>query len=284
MRHLRGWLLCLASMQASAALAAEPAHEHASEEQADHTAHTSQSAAAGQLPRTPVPPVTAADRMAALPPQGGKPAHDNGMQAFVLADRLEAWDSDAGPGFAWQGEGWIGTDLDRAWLRSSGEHQGGRIATAEVEVLYGRSIAAWWDLVGGVRHEFRPGEARSYLAAGIQGLSPQNFAVEATAYLRNDQVAARFETSWQLLFTNRLILQPHLQLQWLGEDEPQRSLGSGLATLEAGLRLRYEIRRRLAPYAGVAYQRALGETGDLRRVAGEDVDDLRLLAGIRLWF
>lgn len=222
--------------------------------------------------------------MAALPPEGGEPAHDNGIHSFMLADRLEAWHSDADSGFAWQGEGWIGTDVDRAWLRSSGEHQGGRISAAEVEVLYGRGIAAWWDLVGGVRHEFRPGDARSFLALGIQGVAPHNFGIEATAYLRDGQSAASFEATYQLLFTNRLILQPHLQLQWFAEDEPQRGIGSGLATLEADLRLRYEIVRRLAPYAGIGYQRALGETRGFRRNAGGDVDELRLVAGIRMWF
>lgn len=281
MRSLRGWLLCLAWLQALPALAAEPAHGQATEWHADHASHD---AGSGQLPRTPIPPVTAADRIAALPPQGGAPAHDNGVHAFMLADRLEAWDSDAGSGFAWQGEGWIGTDLHRLWLRSSGEHHDARIAAAEVEVLYGHSIAAWWDLVAGVRHDFRPGDARSFLALGIQGLAPQNFEVEATAYVGDGQITARVETTYQLLFTNRLILEPHLQLQWFGEDEPQRGIGSGLASLEAGLRLRYEVRRRLAPYAGVGYQRALGETGNLRGDTGESIDDLRLVAGIRTWF
>ncbi|MDQ2642163.1 MAG: copper resistance protein B [Pseudomonadota bacterium] len=283
MSRAHGWLLCLAWMAAWPVLPAEPEHDpdHASgDEHADHASH----AAAGSLPRTPIAPITAADRIAALPPKGGEPAHDNSIHTFMLVDRLERWDSDAGSGFAWQAEGWIGTDLHRAWLRSSGEDHGGRTEAAEMEVLYGRSIAAWWDLVGGVRHDFRPGGARSFLALGVQGLAPQNVAVEATAYLRDGQIAARLETTYQLLFTNRLILQPHLELQWFGEDEPQRGIGSGLATLEAGMRLRYEIVRRFAPYAGIGYHRALGETGDLRREAGEDADDLRLVAGIRMWF
>lgn len=287
MSRSQGWLRCLAwllTWPALPALSAEPAHdpEHASG--AGHSDHASHAGAAGQLPRTPIPPITAADRMAALPPQSGEPAHDNNIHAFVLADRMEAWDSDSSSGFAWQAEGWIGTDLHRAWLRSSGEHQGGRIGAAEVEVLYGRGIAAWWDLVGGVRHELRPGDGRSFLVVGIQGLAPQNFEMEATAWLRDGQIAARFETTYQLLFTNRLILQPHLQLQWFAENEPLRGIGSGLATLEGGLRLRYEVVRRFAPYAGIGYQRAFGETGSLRRDAGDDIGELRLVAGVRMWF
>lgn len=284
MSRAPGWLLLLAGMLAACpALSAEPAHDPSQASGNEHADHASHAAAAGQLPRTPIPAITDADRAAALPPEGGEPAHDNGIHAFMLADRVEAWNSDTGSGFAWQGEGWIGTDLHRAWVRSSGEYHD-RLEAAEVEVLYGRGIAAWWDLLVGLRHEFRPADARSFLALGIQGLAPQNFGIEATAYLRDGQVAARFETSYQLLFTNRLILQPHLELDWFGEDEPQRGIGSGLATLEAGLRLRYEIQRRFAPYAGIAWQRALGETGELRRGAGDDVDDLRLVAGIRMWF
>ena len=284
MRQPRVWLLCLAWALALPALPAAPAQgpqQGGGEDHADHAAHE---AGAEQSPRTPIPALSEADRIAARTPQGGEPAHDNRIHAFVLADEVEAWDSDAGSGFAWQGEGWIGTDLNRAWLRSRGEHQDGSITAAELEVLYGRSIATWWDLVGGVRHDFRPGDARSFLALGIRGLAPYNFEVDATAYVGDGQVAARLEAGYQLLFTNRLILQPHAQLQWFGEEEAQRGIGAGLATLETGLRLRYEIVRRFAPYVGAGYERALGATARLRRGAGEDVAELRLVAGVRMWF
>ena len=126
MSRAHGWLLCLAWMAAWPVLPAEPDDDPdpaSGDEHADHASH----AAAGSLPRTPIPPITAADRIAALPPKGGEPAHDNSIHTFMLVDRLERWDSDAGSGFAWQAEGWIGTDLHRAWLRSSGEDHGGRV-------------------------------------------------------------------------------------------------------------------------------------------------------------
>ncbi len=284
MRQPRTWLLCLAWALAWPALPAAPAQDpdHAAgESHADHAAHE---AGGAQLPRTPIPPLSEADRLAARTPQGGEPAHDNRIHSFLLADQLEVRDPDAVSGFAWQGEGWIGTDLHRVWLRSSGERHDGRIAAAELEVLYGRSIAVWWDLVGGVHQDFRPGDARSLLALGLQGLAPHNIEVEATAYLGDGQVAGRLEVGYQLLFTNRLILQPHLQLEWFSEEESQRGIGAGFATLETGLRLRYELVRRFAPYVGAGYERALGATGRLRRSAGEEVDDLRLVAGVRMWF
>jgi copper resistance protein B len=48
--------------------------------------------------------------------------------------------------------------------------------------------------------------------------------------------------------------------------------------------LRYEFNRKLAPYVGIVYERALGDTADLRRLDGDDVDDTRVVAGLRVWF
>jgi copper resistance protein B len=61
-------------------------------------------------------------------------------------------------------------------------------------------------------------------------------------------------------------------------------IGEGLSDLEIGLRLRYEIRREVAPYLGVSWSKRFGESADLARAAGEDVDEIAYVAGFRLWF
>ncbi|MEQ7780284.1 copper resistance protein B [Xanthomonas hortorum] len=252
----------------------------------DHAAmgHGAKTAAATE-PGTPIPVVTDEDRAAAVPPPNDHPVHDNTIQHYVLLNRLEAWNADPGTGLAWEGQGWIGTDRNRLWLRSEGERADGRTEAADLEVLYGRSIATWWDLVAGIRHDFKPGDSQSFVAIGVQGLAPQKFEVEATAYVgERGQTAARFEAEYELLLTNRLILQPLVEVNLFGKDDPARGIGSGLSTAEAGLRLRYEFTRQFAPYIGVVYERAFGGTADLRRAEGEDINDTRVVAGFRIWF
>jgi copper resistance protein B len=236
-------------------------------------------------PITPIPALTDADRAAAVPPQGGHPVHDNSIQSYTLFNRLETWDADNGAALEWEGQAWIGTDLNRLWLRSEGERVDGRTESADIEVLYGRSVATWWDVVAGIRHDFKPGAPEDFAAIGVIGLAPYKFEVEATVYIgQSGQTAARLEAEYETLLTNRLILQPLVEVNLYGKDDPQRGIGSGLSTLETGLRLRYEFTRRFAPYIGVVREQAFGRTADLRREEGIPSNDTRLVAGIRIWF
>ena len=214
----------------------------------------------------------------------GHESRGNDVHSFLLLDRLEYQSSDPDNGFAWEARGWLGTDLDRLWLRSDAVRVNGAFEAADAELFYGRSVSTWWDVLGGVRQDFRPGEARTWVALGMQGLAPQRFEIAATAYVGSGRTAARFETGYRLLFTNRLILQPRLDLWLYGKDDAARGLGSGLSTAEFGLRLRYEFTRRFAPYVGVEFERAMGDTASLRRVAGVPVTDTRVVLGLRTWF
>lgn len=250
----------------------------------DHSAMAGMTMAPTE-PITPIPVLTDADRAAARPPPGGHTVHDNSIHSYWLLDRLEAWDADEGTAMAWEAVSWIGTDLDRIWLRSEGERVDGMTESADVEVLYGRSIARWWDVVAGVRHDFGQGPSQTFAAVGVQGLAPYKFEVEATAYVgQSGQTAARFEVEYDTLLTNRLILQWLVETEVYGKDDPQRGIGSGLSTAEAGLRLRYEFTRQFAPYVGIVRERAFGTTADYRQLDGEDVDDTRFVAGLRIWF
>lgn len=233
----------------------------------------------------PIPTITDADRAAAFPPLQHHMQHASEINHFVLFNRLEAFDGDHGRGEAWEGQAWIGGDLNRLWLRSEGERAGGHTESADLEVLYGRSVSPWWDVVAGLRHDFKPGPPQTWAAFGVQGLAPYMLEVSATAYVgKSGRTAANIEVEYELLLTNRLILQPLLEADIHGKDDPQRGIGSGLSTVEAGLRLRYEFTRRFAPYIGVVHERALGGTADLRRAAGEPTDDSFVVAGIRFWF
>ncbi|BCT93888.1 copper resistance protein B [Lysobacter helvus] len=238
----------------------------------------------GEL-RTPIPALTDADREAARPTEHHHAEHDNTVHSKVLFNRLEAFDADHGNGLAWEGQAWIGTDTDKVWLRSEGERVDDRTESADLEVMYGRPIARWWDVVGGVRHDFKPGKSQDWAAIGLVGIAPYKFEVEATAYVgASGRTAARIEAEYEVLLTNRLILQPLVEANFNGKDDERRGVGSGLSTMEAGLRLRYEVHRKFAPYIGVVYERAFGDTADFRRALGEDKSDTRIVVGVRVWF
>lgn len=236
-------------------------------------------------PVTPIPPLTDADREAARPPALGHTVHDNSIQRYLLLNRLEAWNADPGTGLGWEAQGWIGTDLDRLWLRSEGERVDGSLERADLEVLYGRSVSRWWDVVAGVRQDFGAGPSQTFAAVGVQGFAPYKFDIEATAYIgQSGQTAARFEAEYDTLLTNRLILQWQAEADLYGRDDARRGIGSGLSTIEAGVRLRYEFTRQFAPYIGIARERAFGGTADFRRGEGESINDTRVVAGLRIWF
>ena len=248
----------------------------------DHGAH-----AASAMPREPIPVLTDADRAAAFPVlHSHDMSHGSTLHSLVLFNRLEAWDADPGTGQAWEAQAWIGGDINRLWLRSKGERERGSTSASNLEVLYGRSVSPWWDVVAGIRHDFTPGTSQSWAAFGLQGMAPYMFEISATAYLgESGQVAANLEVEYELLLTNRLILQPVLEFDFNSKDDPSRQVGSGLGKAEAGLRLRYELsNRRLAPYVGIAHERMFGRTADLHRAHGEGVRDTRVVAGIRFWF
>lgn len=235
--------------------------------------------------RTPIPPLTDADRAAVYNAPGGHEVHDSALNSFFIFEKLEWQDADDGSALNWEAQGWIGGDVDRLWLRTEGERTNGKTEEAEVHALWGHAISPWWDLVGGVRQDFKPGDPQTWAAFGIQGLALYNFEAKATAYLgEGGQTAARLEGDYDILLTNKLILQPTAELNFYGKNDPQRGVGSGLSESEVGLRLRYEIRPQFAPYVGVTWNRTYGKTADYAREEGEDNSEARLVVGVRVWF
>lgn len=264
-----------------------PAAPRAADEPAQHHAHESPDGdRAGATQGPSMPPLTDADRAAAFPAElGGHPAHDHVIRGFALAEKFEWRDGHAGGAPVWDVSGWLGGDIDRLWFRSDGHVVGGAVDEADLELLWGHAVSPWWDVVLGVRQDFAPGTARTWAAFGVQGLAPQWFEVQLTGYVGEyGQVAVQLQTDYDLLLTNRLILQPRVDVTAYTQDETSREIGSGVSNVAFGARLRYEFRREFAPYLGFEWARALGDTGDFARAAGRQVEDTRLVAGIRFWF
>jgi copper resistance protein B len=250
----------------------------------DHSAHQNPPEQKEYPPG--IPPITDQDREAAFPKLDGQhTVHDDDVHYYVLFDQLEWQTGDGLSGANWDTNGWIGKDVNRFWFRTEGDSEAGELDDAQAHALYGRAIHRWWDLVAGVRQDFGPGPARTWAAVGIQGLAPYWFEVEATAYVgESGRTHFRFETEYELLLTNRLILQPQVEIEIYGKSDPERRIGAGLSSLDTGLRLRYEFRREFAPYVGVTWNRKFFGTGDLAEAAGEETSAARLALGVRVWF
>jgi copper resistance protein B len=203
----------------------------------------------------------------------------------VMLDQLEWRDTQEGDALGWDAEGWYGGDYYKLWVKTEGERVNGVTLGSSVDVLADRVIARWWDAQAGIRQDFGKGPAHTWLALGLQGLAPYWLDLEATFYLSEEgRTAARLKADYDLLLTQRLILQPYGEVNLYGKADPQRLIGSGVSDLEISLRLRYEVRREWAPYVGVGWFRRFGQSADFARAAGEGSHEVQLVAGMRIWF
>lgn len=217
-----------------------------------------------------------------------QPKEDEQLYSFLLFDLLEYQGGKNLNQLRWDVVGWAGGDYNRLWFKTEGDTDADR-ATAEFQLLYGRLIAPFWDLQAGIRHDRIYGsgsaDARTFAVIGVQGLAPYWFDVEPWIAISEDgDVSARLTVEYDLLLTQRLILQPRVEIDAAVQKVERFGVGSGINDIETGLRLRYEIRREFAPYLGINWKRLLGQTAELARRDGEEVEKLSIVAGVRLWF
>lgn len=217
-------------------------------------------------------------------PGVGMAVADNGVFYQVLFDQLEyARTRDDLDGPVWEAHVWVGGDFDKMWLKTEGERVGGS-SSGRVEVLWSHAVAAFWDAQLGVRHDFGGGPSRQWLALDVQGVAPYLLDVEAMAYVGpSGRTSARFGAEYSFRLTQRAFLTPDVETNLHGKSDRARGIGSGVSDVSLGLRLRYEIRREIAPYIGIAWTRRLGQTADLAREGGESRSERQLVAGVRLF-
>jgi copper resistance protein B len=211
---------------------------------------------------------------------GGLAAHK------LFIDRAESRIRDGRDGYMLDAQAWSGGDIDKLWLK--GEVEGSwseKLEHAEVQALWSHAIGPWFDLQAGARFDPQPGPNRTHLVLGVQGLAPYWWEVEAALFLSNKgELTARAEAEYDLRLTQQLILQPRAEVELSAQHIEELGIGAGLGEASLGLRLRYQISPLVAPYVGVEYERAFGDTGDLRHGQGEKRGGFNLLAGVRLWF
>ncbi len=204
---------------------------------------------------------------------------------WVQGDRLEYRARQGEDGYLFDLQGYYGGDLNKLWFKAEGEGAFGEdIESSEVQALYSRAIAPFFDVQLGVKQDLT-GPERTHLAVGIQGLVPYEFEVDAAAFLSTKgDLTARIEGEVDQRITQRLILQPRAELSLAAQDIPELGVGAGLDSVELGVRLRYEFAREFAPYIGVDQEWKLGGSADFARLAGEDSSVTNYVVGIRFWF
>lgn len=206
--------------------------------------------------------------------------------SLVTIDLLELGFQKGVESYRFEGEAFTGGNINRFGVKFEGEGAFGEpIDELELQALYSRAIAPYWNLQAGVRYDIKPDPSRTYLVAGVEGIAPYWFKVNAAGFVSNKgEVRARLEASYDQRITQSLILQPRLEANIAFQDIPAIGVGSGLTDFETGLRLRYEIEQEIAPYIGVEWRKQTGDTARFSRAAGEDPETISLVAGIRIWF
>jgi len=218
-----------------------------------------------------------------LPFEVARMEDDPVLTKFML-EQLEVQNvSDSNP-ITWEAEAWIGKDLNKLWFKTEGERVDSAFEEAELQMLYSRAIAPFWDLQTGFRKDFEPAD-REWIVAGIKGLAPYFFETDIAFFIgKSGRTAARLQGEYELLLTQKTILTPKIEINLYGKDDQEMGVGSSLSDIRIGLRLRHEFVREFAPYIGVEWTKDFGGTADFTHVQGGEIEDTYFVAGVRIWF
>lgn len=210
---------------------------------------------------------------------------DDPLLSKVMLDQLEIRDVEGDNLLVLAGQAWIGKDLHKLWLKTELERVDNETEEAELQALYSQAVSTYWDFQVGVRHDYQPTPSRSWAVIGFQGLAPYFFEIDTALFIgESGRTALRLEAEYEMLFTQRLVLSPEIEVNFYGQNDVETGVGSGLSDVQMGLRLRYEIRREFAPYIGVNWVKKYGNSADFASSAGQDVEDTQLVIGLRAWF
>lgn len=211
--------------------------------------------------------------------------HGNMQLFWFQGDRLEYRARDGKDGYLWDVQSYYGGDSDKFWFKSEGEGSFGEdIEQAEVQALWSHAIGPFFDFQAGVRQDFH-GPNRTHLVVGAQGVAPYFLEIDIATFLSNKgDLTARIEGEYDHRLTQKLILQPRAEVNFSAQDIPELEIGSGINSIEAGIRLRYEITPEFGPYVGIEQEWKLGGSRDFAIADGEDPSVTNYVVGVRFWF
>lgn len=219
------------------------------------------------------------------------PVMDSENFGLMLLDLLEYKSAGSDSTLNWDIVGWRGGDVHRLWVKSEGSSATTSPAKNEtdLQLLYGRSVSAFFDAQIGARLEqvWGAGQSASRLSAamGLQGLALYRFEFEAALFVGEaGHISARISANKDFLLTQKTITQFRFESIGAAKRSDKFETGSGVNDLSLGLRLRYEIKREIAPYIGVSWTHLFGETADFRKLAGGESSEMNAVGGLRLWY
>lgn len=248
------------------------------------TMETPPPAAAGSGPPRAADAIWGADAMQASRRELRK-THGDFPVFWFQGDRLEAQVRNGADVYVWDIQGYYGGPTEKLWFKSEGEGAfGDNPEDAELQALYAKAFAPFWDVQAGIRHDIA-GPDTTHAVIGVQGLAPYLFEIDTALFLsQRGDLTARVEAEIDQRVTQRLILQPRIEANLAAQDIPELGIGAGVDQIEVGARLRYEIRREFAPYIGIEQSWRTGRSATLARARSEDPSATSFVAGIRFWF
>lgn len=251
---------------------------------ADHASHASkETSPLSDFIPTPTPE----DMAPAFPDMHGMDMSDHMIEdPWITHAIVEQLERDLGddPVTGWSVQAWTGKTHNRLWLESEGAREA-HGSHGNISAYWGHATGPWWDRMIGWRRDFDGGVQRDWVGIGVHGHAPYKFDVEATAFVgTSGRAMLEGKASYDVLLTNRLILQPEVGLAIHAKDDVRMGVGKGVSELHGGLRLRYEFSHEFAPYIGWRYARSFGNTADMRAAHDESATEHEWVAGIRFWF
>jgi len=210
---------------------------------------------------------------------------DDPIISKVMIDQFETRVTDGDDPLVLEGQAWFGKDLNKFWLKVEAEQVGGETEELEIQALYSRAIAPFWDFQVGLRKDINPKPEKEFVVVGFQGLAPYFYEIDSALFIGDaGNVRIRLEAEYEILFTQKIILTPEIEVNFSSKDDVELGIGSGLSNSQIGLRLRYEFKREFAPYVGVNWNNQYGNTADFTKSSGGKVSDSQFVVGVRAWF
>jgi len=215
---------------------------------------------------------------------------DDKTYFYFVADRFEYYSIKGTNPLVADIQGYIGKDYNKFWFKAEGEFlTTEKEGEMEIQGLYSRPLTSYFDFQAGLRYDIAYNDVntstRAFAVVGLQGLAPYLFEVDGSIQVSEDgDASGSFEGEIDLLVTQRLIIQPRFATSVAVQKVEEYGVGSGLNNIQLGLRLRYEIKRELAPYIGISWNRKLSETADLAKLEGADVSVFGVVGGVRVWY
>lgn len=169
------------------------------------------------------------------------------QQSWQKQDHQAQWSSDL--------DYRIGTDEHKMVLKAHVKKHTSVSNQYDVAFMYSRNISDFWDMRVGLEYAKQHEQQNRGILFGFHGLAAYFFETDAYLYIgQNQQLQVNLQASRDVLLTQKLIMQPYIDLGWVIQDHAEFPQQKGLSALSLGLQTRYEITKKIMPYFDVSYQ------------------------------